>query len=605
MPFVFQWFERIGLNKLAPPAEDYKPPPSEKTLFDLLAPTNSSHDAESPASYAPSPDNFQTPAKGTDNDTVTPGTVLQVTDVHQLDATTQREMARAGLEMQKVAAKSEAFQADLKWIFDIINRKRPVTDREMDDLVAKINADLDNDTRPDDLLLLFGRTSRQFFAAGTSGDAPDGCTPLIACALRNKVKIAEILLRHKRDEQLQRCTCVGQLPIHVAAAYGSWEMYQYLESLNFYDKFVPDAMGFSPFLNAMTSPKNTKKGTFQDLYSPDDLSTLISPQRGPLSEIVQRSLAALGAQVGCVQVNGKRGYNEDAEAMAAWDENDSPVFFACVCDGHADSGEVSHFVAKNLPHALKQLDSITGWEERMVKACVMVDTELQEKRHGGGSTAIFVMVTQTEMMVANVGDSRCILIQRPVKGKDTNDITNAMAQLSLNGVSYKVAALSTDHKIEGQELKRMQAAGAPLREVTFKNKLGKEVTEWKYEKHGLGMSRAFGDFECKKTGLTCEPEVTVRPRSEEDAFLVLACDGLWDVHSNEEVAKMVIEETAKIPELTSAALDEVACRIASDSRHSDDNISMIIIALDRPRSDATPDVLPNLSGAQMMSPQRS
>jgi serine/threonine protein phosphatase PrpC len=56
----------------------------------------------------------------------------------------------------------------------------------------------------------------------------------------------------------------------------------------------------------------------------------------------------------------------------------------------------------------------------------------------------------------------------------------------------------------------------------------------------LAVSRAIGDCSLKPY-VTCDPEiVTHELRGEEDLYLVIASDGLWDVMSNEEVARFVI-----------------------------------------------------------------
>lgn len=54
----------------------------------------------------------------------------------------------------------------------------------------------------------------------------------------------------------------------------------------------------------------------------------------------------------------------------------------------------------------------------------------------------------------------------------------------------------------------------------------------------LAMSRAIGDNYLKPY-VTSEPEVTVTDRTEEDEFLILASDGLWDVVTNEAACAMV------------------------------------------------------------------
>lgn len=56
----------------------------------------------------------------------------------------------------------------------------------------------------------------------------------------------------------------------------------------------------------------------------------------------------------------------------------------------------------------------------------------------------------------------------------------------------------------------------------------------------LAMSRAIGDASLKPF-VTCAPEIMSRKIEEDDCYLVLATDGLWDVMSNEEVASFVIK----------------------------------------------------------------
>ena len=41
--------------------------------------------------------------------------------------------------------------------------------------------------------------------------------------------------------------------------------------------------------------------------------------------------------------------------------------------------------------------------------------------------------------------------------------------------------------------------------------------------------------------VTCEPEILTHALEADDALLVLASDGVWDVLSNEDVARVVSE----------------------------------------------------------------
>ncbi|KAJ7282166.1 hypothetical protein O6H91_14G043700 [Diphasiastrum complanatum] len=116
-----------------------------------------------------------------------------------------------------------------------------------------------------------------------------------------------------------------------------------------------------------------------------------------------------------------------------------------------------------------------------------------------GSTAIVAVVSSFQIIVANCGDSRAVL--------------------SRGG---KVIALSADHKPDREdEMARVEAAGG-------------RVIFWDgYRILGvLAMSRAIGDRYLKPS-VIADPEVKCVQRAEDDEFLILATDGLWDVLSNE------------------------------------------------------------------------
>lgn len=92
------------------------------------------------------------------------------------------------------------------------------------------------------------------------------------------------------------------------------------------------------------------------------------------------------------------------------------------------------------------------------------------------------------------------------------------------------------------------------------------------------VSRAFGDMDFKYAGqttLTCEPEITEIAMSERDRFLVIACDGLWDVMSNQEVVDFVAEAKAEGSSMKTIA--EEIVHHAIEDLGSTDNVSIILI----------------------------
>lgn len=58
----------------------------------------------------------------------------------------------------------------------------------------------------------------------------------------------------------------------------------------------------------------------------------------------------------------------------------------------------------------------------------------------------------------------------------------------------------------------------------------------------FSLLRAIGDVSLQPY-ITCEPEIIESEIEPEDEYLVLASDGIWDVMSNDEVAKLVMNSS--------------------------------------------------------------
>lgn len=98
----------------------------------------------------------------------------------------------------------------------------------------------------------------------------------------------------------------------------------------------------------------------------------------------------------------------------------------------------------------------------------------------------------------------------------------------------RVDALSLDHKPSNEiESKRIVAAGGWV--------------EFNRVNGNLALSRALGDFVFKRNDkkspqeqiVTAYPDVQVRDVAEDLEFIVIACDGIWDVMTNEEVVSFI------------------------------------------------------------------
>ncbi|XP_071439168.1 protein phosphatase ppm-1.G [Hetaerina americana] len=137
-----------------------------------------------------------------------------------------------------------------------------------------------------------------------------------------------------------------------------------------------------------------------------------------------------------------------------------------------------------------------------------------------GCTAVVAVVRKGgELYVANAGDSRCILSR---KGRAVD--------------------MSVDHKPEDDaESERIREAGG---EVTSEGRVN----------GGLNLSRALGDHAYKqgtelgarKQMISALPDVRrVQLRKDEDEFMVLACDGIWNSMTSQDVIDFVRERLFK------------------------------------------------------------
>ncbi|XP_023214259.1 probable protein phosphatase 2C T23F11.1, partial [Centruroides sculpturatus] len=106
-------------------------------------------------------------------------------------------------------------------------------------------------------------------------------------------------------------------------------------------------------------------------------------------------------------------------------------------------------------------------------------------------------------------------------------------------VGGRVQQLSFDHKPSNEsETKRIIAAGGWV--------------EFNRVNGNLALSRALGDFVFKKNDkkppeeqiVTAYPDVVVREVTPDHEFIVLACDGIWDVLSNEDVVDFIRSRVA-------------------------------------------------------------
>jgi protein phosphatase 2C family protein 2/3 len=454
---------------------------------------------------------------------------------------------------------------------------------------------------------------------------PDGFTPLMASAYANHVVAAEIVLEVAPKTAIWDRDLQGRTPLHIAAELGHMDIINLL-----LPKYQPegvtspaplDILGRTPLGRAVTSPNPTARKRQKELqsalFSPNDLS--VFGHAKPESERAGQN-ADLQIAYGIADMPGMRVTMEDAVCTKIWEHGGKSYCLLAVCDGHGDRGSVSQFVADNVPPTLQKYmeQEDLAWEAKWQKTCLEVDSKLREADIPGGSTAVMALITEDLIVVANVGDSRAILIHSSNrsgleaemeklavsenKREDPPKLQQEKEKNAESKTTPAVMALSDDHKPDLEEEKaRIENAGMVVKSITFEED-GNEVTIHKVsmsDKDQLAVSRAFGDFEYKlnttlgpeEQAVTAVADVRVHSRDpSRDMYLVLACDGVFDVMSNEQVMDFILHQVEVRKEITDTVLPEVGDALLRESLNagSKDNMTVIVAALSKESSKIKP-----------------
>ena len=273
-----------------------------------------------------------------------------------------------------------------------------------------------------------------------------------------------------------------------------------------------------------------------------------------------------------------REYNEDTITVTkinlnTKEKNDYCYFFA-VYDGHGGNGcslylknnlhkNISEFSVKGLKSAIEITEDNFLTKKAIDNDYNLVDTS--------GSCGIILLIKNKKCIIANIGDSRLVIFK-----------------------NKRVIFSTKDHKPNTyMEKRRIEKAGGSVYQTTaaipiYQN--GKLIEiPWRVCPGGLSVSRTIGDIESKeemfggKKGVVVAlPDITEFDLNDEFNFIVIGCDGIFDVLSNGEIIdciKMVLKlnkgKNKKINELCG---DFAAMIIKSAlAKESFDNVSCIVI----------------------------
>ncbi|KAI9311384.1 phosphatase 2C-like domain-containing protein [Dichotomocladium elegans] len=261
---------------------------------------------------------------------------------------------------------------------------------------------------------------------------------------------------------------------------------------------------------------------------------------------------------GASSMQGWRITMEDAHTTIPEYKDTGASFFA-VYDGHGGalvakySGEHLHDLVFESEYYRKG-----NVREALRTSYLGIDEALRAdpnyENEASGCTAVAALLTKDNVLyVSNAGDSRAIL--------------------SADGLAI---ALSEDHKpVNEEEALRITKAGG---HVEFGRVNG-----------NLALSRALGDFEFKTNQhlkaedqvVTANPDITEHKLGPNDEFAVIACDGIWDCMTNQQVADYIRDKVAKKVSLATICenlMDECLAEHTDFGGVGCDNMTVIIVA---------------------------
>ncbi|KAM6970347.1 protein phosphatase 1A-like [Aplochiton taeniatus] len=305
--------------------------------------------------------------------------------------------------------------------------------------------------------------------------------------------------------------------------------------------------------------KGSRGGTEQGVGEGEGDEVAPSPylDRPVMDKLTEEGCSRWGLTyaLGCMQ--GWRASMEDFHNCVPQLGGQMPDWsFFAVFDGHAGSC-VAQYASQHLLSQILSTGAI-GPEDNPDKVRVGVSeaflqtdknllaTARREGWERGGTTVVGTLISPRYIYFANCGDSRAMLCR-----------------------GGQVCFSTEDHKpYSPLERERIESAGGS---VSLQRING-----------SLAVSRALGDFSYKGTEnrpatqqmVSPEPEVCVVERSPADEFLVLACDGVWDTMSNEELCAFIHSRLMVCSDLREVCAQVIDLCLYKGSL---DNISIILL----------------------------
>ncbi|KAI9340388.1 phosphatase 2C-like domain-containing protein [Zopfochytrium polystomum] len=243
---------------------------------------------------------------------------------------------------------------------------------------------------------------------------------------------------------------------------------------------------------------------------------------------------------------------------------DGQGFFA-IYDGHAGKGAAEwcgNHLHENF-HRLLQADPSKPIPELLHQSFLITDQQLGERKLFSGCTAVvafFRIEDRDDITEDGADEGTSSEPKKRTRGKRrvlyTANVGDARAVLSRKGQAVR---LSYDHKgTDAQEVQRITESGG----FVVNNRVNGV----------LAVTRSLGDVNMKEW-IIGSPYTTETVLMDSDDLLVLACDGIWDVCSDQDAIDLL--NTIDVPQVASERLMAHALQ-----KCSTDNLSVLVVKLD-------------------------
>lgn len=237
-----------------------------------------------------------------------------------------------------------------------------------------------------------------------------------------------------------------------------------------------------------------------------------------------------------ISLKGKRDTNQDRLLI---DKKKHELIIG-VFDGHGKYGDIiSTYLKENFNKPFRKLYQKNDIQEFIYNIQNNLRKKTEAKESGSTLLVLKIDFIKKKIIIVNLGDSRALL-----------------------GYSNKVIQLTNDHKVDDLNERLLL--------LEKKHNVSYDTNDGLFRVDGYAVSRAFGNT--NYNSISQKAEISYIEFSHNINYIIIACDGLWDVMDNNSINDFILQHKSK---------KNIAELLAKEAinKGSEDNVSIIIVFL--------------------------